>query len=181
MSAKKIDLVQSKSIGLYNKESGLIFKSKEEKVVIGRVNEKKEVFPFDQETLELCEKYGFEPDPSKIQTEEDPEEEKTSVSDETEKVSEPDLPVPIKQTEVKTEPVSDKKSKGETTVKFNVIQLELDTMKNTTITKIQQLLTENFSQSLSRISELETELAKTKKELAESKVKLAKFAELLSS
>lgn len=52
---------------IYHPESNLIIKSTKEKMVIGRFDEDGNKLGLDEKTLELCEEYGFDPDPSLLE------------------------------------------------------------------------------------------------------------------
>jgi len=79
MSAKaKLKFSRSKQLDcIYNKDSGLVIKSEKDRVVIGRI-EDDAVIPLDEKALELCEKFGLEPDKTLLeetaQEEAEPEE-----------------------------------------------------------------------------------------------------------
>jgi hypothetical protein len=69
MSTKQIKYKKLK-IGdnerLWNQESTLVFKSQQERIVIGRFDGK-EYIHLDEKTLELCEQYNFKCDPSLVE------------------------------------------------------------------------------------------------------------------
>jgi len=81
-SAKtKITLKKNKEINkIWHQESTLVFKSAEEKVVIGRYTDD-ELIPLDSEALSLCEEWGFKYDKSLVE-EEQPDEDEDEDEDE---------------------------------------------------------------------------------------------------
>ena len=80
MSTKGAKLVLKKNKKLdkiYHPDTGLVFKSASERVVIGRIIED-EFASLDQESVDLCQQYGFRYDESLIEEEEQPNEEETN-------------------------------------------------------------------------------------------------------
>ena len=65
---------------LWHEESGLVFKSKTEKLVIGRFVDGT-IVSLDDITLELCDKWGFKYDPDLISSEKEEEEEEVEGED----------------------------------------------------------------------------------------------------
>lgn len=146
----------------YNKASNLVFKSDKEKIVIGRLDEEKKFIEFDEKTLELCNEFGFKPDPSKIDDEQ--EEVADSSQEEKEEVSESEVKNQIVQQEVKVEK--------------ETVQIE----KN--VTSLQSLLQsiENlFKEKDQKIKELELHLALSNNEIRGLKQNLNKYADVLNS
>jgi hypothetical protein len=92
LSLKTAKLDNGDSI-IYHPESGCVFKSKNEKIVIGRYQDG-EYNDLDEETLELCEKHRFTPDMSLV-TEETPK-----VEEESEAGEEADEREPPREREV---------------------------------------------------------------------------------
>ena len=71
----KITLKKNKEINkIWHQESTLVFKSAEEKVVIGRYTDD-ELIPLDSEALSLCEEWGFKYDKSLVEEDQPDEEE----------------------------------------------------------------------------------------------------------
>ena len=69
LKTSKITLVKNKKLDcIYHKDSMLVFKSANEKLVIGRI-ENDEIIPLDEKALELCEVHGFKYDESLVETE----------------------------------------------------------------------------------------------------------------
>ena len=69
LKTAKITLVKNKKLDcIYHKDSMLVFKSANEKLVIGRI-ENDEIIPLDEKALELCEVHGFKYDESLVETE----------------------------------------------------------------------------------------------------------------
>ena len=64
---------------IWHPESTLVYKSKKERIVIGRYVDN-ELIPLDEEALELCEVWHMKPDESLIE-EEDKEEDKEEEED----------------------------------------------------------------------------------------------------
>lgn len=177
MSAKSNSITFSKSMNLhYNKESNLVFKSAKEKLVIGRLDEAKKFIDFDEKTLELCDEFGFEPDPSKIdnevsevneaevvsssQEDENEEESKqTEVKEEKEKKNEP---IQAEKKEIKNEPVKEIK-------------------KETSLQPLLQSLENLFKEKDQKIKELELHLALNNTEIWSLKQSLNKYADILNS
>jgi len=68
---------------IWHPESRLVFKSINERIVIGKLNKNKELLDLDEECLDLCEKWNFVPDSSLIEIDEQ-ETEDTHEKQETE-------------------------------------------------------------------------------------------------
>jgi len=69
LKTAKITLVKNKKLDcIYHKDSMLVFKSANEKLVIGRI-ENDEIISLDEKALELCEVHGFKYDESLVETE----------------------------------------------------------------------------------------------------------------
>jgi len=122
MSSKTAKLVLKKNKKLdkiYHPDTGLVFKSATEKVVIGRIVDD-EFVPLDEEAVELCEKNSFKVDESLLETDEaeEPETKKKSSSkkkseEETEETEETEEPPKGKKAPPKEEekkPVNDSKA-----------------------------------------------------------------------
>ena len=87
---RKIALKKNKEINkIWHPESGLVFKSSKEKLVIGRV-EDGEVIPLDDDALDLCTQWKFKYDTSLVEEVDD--EEEGDEEDEHENVDEPVKP-----------------------------------------------------------------------------------------
>jgi len=92
MTSKTAKLVLSKKDGkLYQKDSGLVFNSVKEKLVIGRF-EGDEFVSLDDKALELCEQFGFKYDESLVETQETEE-----VGEEVEETEEVEEKAPPKE------------------------------------------------------------------------------------
>lgn len=140
MSSKAAKLVLKKNKKLdkiYHPDTGLVFKSATEKVVVGRIVDD-EFIPLDDEALELCEKNHFKYDESLVETEETeeteqkPSEEKKSSKkssheetveepseeeEQTPKVKSKDLKISKKKSE---EPIEETKKKSQEPAKKKV-------------------------------------------------------------
>ena len=69
--ATKLTLKRNKKLDkIYHPESGLVFKSASEKIVIGRIADD-EFISLDEDTIALCEQYGQEYDKSLVEEVED--------------------------------------------------------------------------------------------------------------
>ena len=80
----KITLKKNKEINkIWHQESTLVFKSAEEKVVIGRYTDD-ELIPLDSEALSLCEEWGFKYDKSLVEEDQPDEEEEEDEEQEKE-------------------------------------------------------------------------------------------------
>lgn len=171
MTSKSIPLTFIKSLNIYyNKDTGLVFKSQKEKVVIGRLNEKKEFIDFDDKTLELCDEHGFEPDPSKIEVEnmEEKNEKVETPQESSEKViedvKESELIDFVKTVFPKPEIKVSVSSKEESEIK--PILLSIETLVN---------------EKDKKISQLETLLKLSQVEINELKIKLSKYSDILNN
>jgi hypothetical protein len=97
LSLKTTKLDNGESI-IYHPESGCVFKSKGEKVVVGRYIDG-QYFDMDSETLELCTEFKLTPDRSLLVE----EEEGGDVDGDVEAVEEEDSPPPAPPKAVKSE------------------------------------------------------------------------------
>ncbi len=181
MASKSSKLIFSKSLNLYYyKESNLVVKSDKEKFVIGRL-ENKEFVPFDDRTLELCEEYGMEPDPSKI------EESKKEEESETQSVKENDEEDTVSLTksatatelvaETKIEPVLITEHKKETVQSVQPIQsVQTNQSLATVLSSLQSL----FNSLEQKLYELEKEREKLLLNIKEKDEKLNTLKQFLN-
>jgi hypothetical protein len=97
---RKIALKKNKEINkIWHPESGLVFKSSKEKLVIGRV-EDGEVIPLDDDALDLCTQWKFKYDTSLVEeVDEDEEEEGDEAEADEEEHENVDEPVKPKNDE----------------------------------------------------------------------------------
>ena len=122
----KITLKKNKEINkIWHQESTLVFKSAEEKVVIGRYTDD-ELIPLDSEALSLCEEWGFKYDKSLVEEDQPPEEEEEEQppeEEDEEQVQEiPKKPEVVKSEVVKSEVVTkhDSSDFKELSEKYNI-------------------------------------------------------------
>lgn len=103
LKTAKITLVKNKKLDcIYHKDSMLVFKSANEKLVIGRI-ENDEIIPLDEKALELCEVHGFKYDESLVETEDatsqgntdsqEPENTSENSTEQTQPVEQPIQPI----------------------------------------------------------------------------------------
>jgi hypothetical protein len=108
-SAKKITLKKLKELNtIWHPESTLVFKSSEEKVVIGRY-EDGELIPLDETSLELCSKWKFKYDKDLVEEDENEEdetqdEEKVDEKSEDEKETSEKEEIPDEEEKIEVKP-----------------------------------------------------------------------------
>jgi len=198
MSSKITKLVLKKNKKLdkiYHPETGLVFKSATEKVVIGRIVDD-EFIPLDEEALELCEQNHFKYDESLVETEEivekptnsnDPNKKLCNDEDVQEDAVEEVL-IPKMDKSVKTEKKKSLEVVEERKKSLEVVEERKKSNKDTDtdISGFTSILTrhtkelQNYVSNLQnelqnakeRVVELETQHSSTKKELEEVKKKL---------
>lgn len=66
---------------LWHEDSRLVFKSKTQKLVVGMLDDDDKSIVVNDETLELCEKWGFKIDPALVESESDEDDEKKEEGD----------------------------------------------------------------------------------------------------
>jgi len=118
----KITLKKNKEINkIWHQESTLVFKSAEEKVVIGRYTDD-ELIPLDSEALSLCEEWGFKYDKSLVEEEQPDDEEEEEDQPDEEHDEEHVQEIPKKQEVVKSEVVTkhDSSDFKELSDKYNI-------------------------------------------------------------
>ena len=156
----KITLKKNKEINkIWHQESTLVFKSAEEKVVIGRYTDD-ELIPLDSEALSLCEEWGFKYDKSLVE-EDQPEEEEEDhdpdhdheKEDDQEEAKEEEQPQEITK---KSEVVKSEVVKSEV-VKSEVVKSESSDFKELT-DKYNRSINQIFNGLTERIKTLENEL-----------------------
>ena len=84
MSATKRKIVLKKLTShdtIWHPESSLVFKSHNERLVIGRYDNN-EIIPLDNEALELCDEWNFKPDESLIQDNDEDQEDQEDQEEE---------------------------------------------------------------------------------------------------
>ena len=154
----KITLKKNKEINkIWHQESTLVFKSAEEKVVIGRYTDD-ELIPLDSEALSLCEEWGFKYDKSLVEEdqpeeEEEEEEQDQEKEDDQEEAQEEEQPQEItkKSEVVKSEVVKSEVVKREESKSESSDFKELTDKYNRSLNQLFNALTE-------RIKTLEGEL-----------------------
>ena len=101
----KITLKKNKEINkIWHQESTLVFKSAEEKVVIGRYTDD-ELIPLDSEALSLCEEWGFKYDKSLVEEDQPPRNEEEDEDQPDEEDEEQVQEIPKKPEVLKSEVV----------------------------------------------------------------------------
>lgn len=153
---------------IYHAESSLVVKSATDKHVTGRIENGKLV-ELDQEALDLCEKFGFQPDPELI-SEEVQEDEQTP--------SEPEVKVEPKvdvKVEPKPEPKVEQKPKVEPAKppKVEVKTAVSDSPLAQAISLLQQV---NSTET-----QLREQIETLKKELEVANQKVAKYTKIIKS
>jgi hypothetical protein len=80
MAKKKRVLLKklAKHNTMWHPDSRLVFKSKKDKLVIGRLDDQNELLSADELTLELCEQWNFKMDPSLVEDDDSETEEGAS-------------------------------------------------------------------------------------------------------
>ena len=78
MAKKKRVLLKklAKHNTMWHPDSRLVFKSKKDKLVIGRLDDQNELLSADELTLELCEQWNFKMDPSLVEDDDSETEER---------------------------------------------------------------------------------------------------------
>ena len=156
----KITLKKNKEINkIWHQESTLVFKSAEEKVVIGRYTDD-ELIPLDSEALSLCEEWGFKYDKSLVE-EDQPEEEEEEDQEKEDDQKEDD------QEEAQEEEQSQEITKKSEVVKSEVVRSEVvkSEVLKSEVVKSESLdfndLTEKYNKSLNQLFSGLTERIKT--------------------
>jgi hypothetical protein len=197
MSSKSQKLILKKNKKLdkiYHPDSGLVFKSATEKVVIGRIVDD-EFISLDEATLELCEQYNFKYDESLVETEEVDETQsqksKSSEEDKSDDNEELSVPEPTAVDQTVSQPVcpapkpvehTNQSTLNESSVNIeNILNSFTENIKNVVyelnnqVSSLKQKLSEMTEQN-EKAKELNVELEKqnanTKKELEDVKRKL---------
>lgn len=202
MSSKAAKLVLKKNKKLdkiYHPETGVVFKSATEKVVIGRIVDD-EFIPLDEEALELCEKNHFKYDESLVETEEATEEEKPVEAKKSSKKSEARNSSQEETVEEEEKPATQSKKAVEEEPKVSAVKKSSDPVKvgqskgnassddvmsgfATILSRYNKELQDFFAvrqaevqkesqTDKERIAELETQVSSLKKELEDVKKKL---------
>lgn len=196
MATKTYKLTHNKSLNLYYyKELGLVVKSDTEKYVIGRL-ENKEFIPFDDKTLELCDQYGLEPDPSKIEQVENSSEEKDEKDEEKENEkqetdeegSNENKEIVVKQEKEKIEvkPIQQIEKNAEKTEKEKEKDKQIESKEaiHPLLLDVQKLfnsLNKKVSELETTVSSLETERSKLLLEVTDYKNKMSQFLSMVNS
>ena len=172
----KITLKKNKEINkIWHQESTLVFKSAEEKVVIGRYTDD-ELIPLDSEALSLCEEWGFKYDKSLVEEDQPDEEEEDQPDGDGE--DQPDGEEVVKPEVVKPEVVKPEVVKQEVVkevVKQEVVtKAESSDFKELT-DKYNRSLNQLFSGLIERIKMLENELRESKTSEENLRTKLNKL------
>lgn len=211
MSSKTAKLVLKKHKKLdkiYHPDTGLVFKSATEKVVVGRIVDD-DFVELDEEALQLCEQNHFKVDESLLETEEaeeQPEEEKKTskkksaegavdedeVEEETPKPKKGSQPV---RKEVEEKPTKPKKESAKETSKETSKEQPKDSVKAECLDGFSVILARHTKElqdyvsgrqtevqaDKERIVDLEKQLATSKKDLEEARAKLKKLLAAMQS
>ena len=165
----KITLKKNKEINkIWHQESTLVFKSAEEKVVIGRYTDD-ELIPLDSEALSLCEEWGFKYDKSLVEEDQPDEEEEDQPDGDGDGEDQPDGEEVVKPEVVKQEVVKPEVVKQEV-----VTKAESSDFKELT-DKYNRSLNQLFSGLIERIKMLENELRESKTSEENLRTKLNKL------
>lgn len=155
-SAKKITLKKLKELNtIWHPESTLVFKSSEEKVVIGRY-EDGELIPLDETSLELCSKWKFKYDKDLVEEDENEEDE----TQDEEKVDE--------KTEDEKEEVPDEEEKVEVEIKVKTEKIEKNNEDDSTIRSLTSEMSEKIHSFFDKLSiEYNTKILDLQNELTQ--------------
>lgn len=145
-SGKKITLKKLKELNtIWHPESTLVFKSSEEKVVIGRF-EDGELIPLDETSLELCSKWKFKYDKDLVEEDEN-EEDETQDEEKVDEKSEDE-----KETSEKEE-IPDEEEKEKVEVKpEKIVKIEKSNEDNSTIRSLTSEMSEKIHSLFDKIS-----------------------------
>ena len=186
MASKSTRKLVLKKLSAYNTiwhpESTLVFKSQKERLVIGRL-ENDTLIELDDNCLELCEEWKFNPDTSLLEESEQPSEEEVEKpseeqnEEETEEQSEEEVEKPSEeQNEEEVEKPSEEQNEEEVE-KPSEEQNEEPSVRNLTNNFNKELftifdkMTKNNLSLTSKNKELEKQLTEKNKELEEFKNK----------
>lgn len=192
-----MNLKKSKKLDkIYDNETKLVVRSKDDKTVIGRIEDDNFV-ELDQDAVDLCDKHGYKYDESLIQFEEEveeveeKEEKEEKVEEETKEVEEveEEKEAPVEKETPKKKLVKDepKKPKGVReeikeikeieAVSEKFVALAEKQLNNNSFSELLEkfsqsalsLFNENENNSKKKIEELEATVAKLKKDLENTK------------
>jgi hypothetical protein len=166
----KLSLKRHKGLDkLYHEESNLVIKSKEEPLVVGRI-ENDTFIPLDDETLDLCSRFNMKYDETLVEVENQSASQPDGDVEDTEQQAPPSLA--SEEVAVASSPAENKTLPSSSDSVYDML------MKVHTIH--QQFVSSNKSLQ-TQLSESQEELEKTKKELQEVKQKLKGVLSLMQS
>lgn len=178
MSAIKRKIILKKLTShdtIWHPETSLVFKSHNERLVIGRYNDKDdEIIPLDDEALELCEEWKFKPDESLIEIDnEDDENDEEDEDEQDQKVVEPVVKVvkvidpvvkviePVVESVVKVESIS----QGLNPLDYSILTKEYTESLLKTVVSIENIRSVLESLNQDKIT-LISQLTKTQEDLS---------------
>jgi hypothetical protein len=196
---RKIVLKKNKAIDkIWHPDSTLVFKSPEEKLVIGRL-ENGQVLPLDDVAIELCEEWKFkydetllEPTEQEQSDQEQSEQEGDETDEENEEENEEEVDKPQTEDttpveETKQEPVEQEPTKQEPTSQNEVV---IDSMFSalqsrvlSTILALEEKIriqTQEMTSIKKELEDTHTELKSTKTELEDTRNKLQNIKKVLN-
>jgi len=177
---------------LWHEDSRLVFKSKTQKLVVGMLGDDDKSIVVNDETLDLCEKWGFKIDPTLVESESDDEEVEHPTLDggDQEQIAATAQVENSGQRQSWSQNEEDRKEKLREDVESAVLSptsnvpptstLSLDGIKSSqTLLAALSTVSKNVAETLhhleSKVSELTVELAKEKKARKESDEKLERI------
>jgi len=176
MSAIKRKIILKKLTShdtIWHPETSLVFKSHNERLVIGRYNDKDdEIIPLDDEALELCEEWKFKPDESLIEIDNE-DDENDEEDEQDQKVVEPVVKVvkvidpvvkviePVVESVVKVESIS----QGLNPLDYSILTKEYTESLLKTVVSIENIRSVLESLNQDKIT-LISQLKKTQEDLS---------------
>ena len=176
MSAIKRKIILKKLTShdtIWHPETSLVFKSHNERLVIGRYNDKDdEIIPLDDEALELCEEWKFKPDESLIEIDNE-DDENDEEDEQDQKVVEPVVKVvkvidpvvkviePVVESVVKVESIS----QGLNPLDYSILTKEYTESLLKTVVSIENIRSVLESLNQDKIT-LISQLTKTQEDLS---------------
>ena len=160
---------------IWHPDSTLVFKSQKERLVIGRLVDKK-LIPLDDEALELCEEWNYKADESLLKKSEETEESNNEESEDQESNDESNTNDDEKENSATESDDQEEKEQTEPETQVNTtVEKETDFALVNAFTVFyndyKQTLTSSLTNNAGEISSLKTENENLKSELGELKSK----------
>ena len=183
---RKIVLKKNKTIDkIWHPDSTLVFKSSEEKLVIGRL-ENGQVIPLDDIAVELCEEWKFKYDETLLEQseqegDENDEEENEEENEETQSEEPSNEEHPNQETHNEEHPIKEPTSQNEVVIDsmFSALQSRVLSTILALEEKI-RIQTQEMSSIKKELEDTHTELKSTKTELEDTRNKLQNIKKVLN-